>query len=415
MPSSFSSQGSNVANPQAGLIKPKNGIAALVPQQALQSAQQTPAPAAPAKPNPGLIPSTPVKKITAVDGSTTEFHAPPAPAVTSPVAKENQASTTSPQTSEPAPTSSYTPPASDGTNFRQNLGSTLATGGYTDQEKQAYEGLLGKATTNSPELDAAYKAKQDLQESYAKQASAIQGSPIPLEFQQGRAQILANQYGSQLSAAETAISNALAKSGQQISAGTAAGSIAQNQAGRATGVAESVQGATAPQGYGLTTQPYNPGTDTYGGGGANGAIDRASQAANIGSAQDLQGKINDIKSKAPAADAAFSVLNSYAQGIGANTPIAQGISQLYGSTLQGSQAVAGFKAQLQAVRAAWAAIEGGDPVAGVPENVTPAQLTQIQKQLKTDATNKQAGYQNQLDSLASSSSGSSGSGNIYDF
>jgi hypothetical protein len=99
------------------------------------------------------------------------------------------------------------------------------------------------------------------------------------------------------------------------------------------------------------------------------------------------------------------VLNSYAQKVGGgNIPILQGLQQVYGSTVQGSQAVAGFKAQLQAVRQAWSAIEGTDGTAAIPDNVTASQLTQIQQQLKTDAQNKVSGFQNQLKTLQGGSS-----------
>ncbi len=172
----------------------------------------------------------------------------------------------------------------------------------------------------------------------------------------------------------------------------------------------------APQPYGLTTQPYNPVTDTYGGGGTGGAVNRAVQASNIGSAQDFQSKINTIQATAPAADAAFGVLSSYANAVGGDgtVPILQGLQQLYGSTAQGSQAVAGFKAQLQAVRQAWGAIEGGDPNAAISDNITPQQLNTVQQQLKADAQNKVTGYQNQLNQLGNTSSSNSSTGsNIF--
>lgn len=49
----------------------------------------------------------------------------------------------------------------------------------------------------------------------------------------------------------------------------------------------SVVGATAPQAYGLNTQPYNPVENTYGGGGTQGALDRASLAGKISATQTL--------------------------------------------------------------------------------------------------------------------------------
>lgn len=134
--------------------------------------------------------------------------------------------------------------------------------------------------------------------------------------------------------------------------------------------------------------------------------------ASGGISADLQTKINAIQSTAPAADAAFSVLNTYAKAVGGgNIPILQGLQQTYGSTAQGSQAVAGFKSQLQAVRSAWTAIEGGDGAIAIPDNVTADQLTQIQQQLKTDAQNKVTGFQNQFANVGGNSTNSSSTSN----
>lgn len=174
----------------------------------------------------------------------------------------------------------------------------------------------------------------------------------------------------------------------------------------ATSGAQSVLGAStlSPTGYGQTNTSGLTGVQ----GGQFGSGPEA--LANSQAYQTNQAAIDQINSTAPAADAAFSVLNSYAQGIDANTPISQGIQKLYGSTVQGLQSVAGFNAQLQSVRAAWKAIEGGDPIGGIPDNLTPVQLTQIQKQLKTDSQSKITGYQNENEKLISGgSSNSSGS------
>jgi hypothetical protein len=250
-------------------------------------------------------------------------------------------------------------------------------------------GLYGQIVNNlanvgTDDVTGATKNISDLQKDYANQAAGLQSEGLDIGYGTGASNILQNNYNTRLSAAELGLQNALTARGQQIGALGNAGSLA------------------APQPYGLTTQPYNPVTDTYGGGGTGGAINRSIQASNIGSAQDFQSKINDIQAKAPAADAAFSVLSSYAGQVGGgNIPILQGLQKLYGSTAQGNTAVAGFQAQLQAVRDAWQAIEGGDPTSAIPDNITAQQLTQIQQQLKTDSQNKITGYQNQLSQLQS--------------
>lgn len=164
--------------------------------------------------------------------------------------------------------------------------------------------------------------------------------------------------------------------------------------------------------------------------GGNLAQIQAQTGANQGSVSDFTTKINAIKSQAPAADQAFTALKSYANnlGISNDTPILNGISQLYAGTVGGEQktadATAAFQAQLQAVRAAWVAIEGGDPVAAIPDNPTPSQIAAKQAQLKQDAGYKVDALQNQLDSIKQggsstpSSSGGTGtytstSGNTY--
>ncbi len=158
-----------------------------------------------------------------------------------------------------------------------------------------------------------------------------------------------------------------------------------------------------PQQYGLTSQPYNPLTDTYGGGGTSGAIDRSVRASNIVSAGDFQSKIQTTKAAKDAADANFSILNDYASqgGAASDSPIINGLLQKFGQTAGGqdSAQVAGFKSQLQSVRSAYQALTGGDPMVAIPDAITPSQLKQVQQSLKDTAQNNLTSYQNQLDEL----------------
>lgn len=234
------------------------------------------------------------------------------------------------------------------------------------------------------------KKIKDLEDEYARQAAGLESSGIGLQYGQGMENTLRNSVNSRLNAAQTGLSNALTEQGQVISAKQAAAGLA------------------APQPYGLTTQPYNPLTDTYGGGGSGGAINRSIQASNIGSASDFQTKIQNTQASASAADANFDILNSYAQGFAGDTPVTNGLKQKYGTTVQGNQAVAGFQAQLQSVRQAWTNIVGGDAVSAIPDNITPNQLKQVQQALKNSAQNNIVGYQNQLRSLQGG--GNSGGG-----
>lgn len=141
-------------------------------------------------------------------------------------------------------------------------------------------GIIGNLVTaansaNDPNsrLSKAYGAKEDLQNEYAKEQSAIQGSPIPLEFQQGRGQILGNQYGTRLAAAETGISNAIAGTGQQLSGNASAGSLNAP----AFGVAYGTQ----------VGQPSQPNS-----GITPGALGGVAAPANIRSIQDFTSQIN---------------------------------------------------------------------------------------------------------------------------
>lgn len=74
------------------------------------------------------------------------------------------------------------------------------------------------------------KAREDLknfQTQYAQQTGANSAAPIPLEFSQGRNQVLANQYNAALPAYQGAVTNSLTSQGQQIGAANQAGTLAQ--------------------------------------------------------------------------------------------------------------------------------------------------------------------------------------------
>jgi hypothetical protein len=136
----------------------------------------------------------------------------------------------------------------------------------------SFPGLMGSlanlSSVGSNDVRNATDALRKFQTGYGQSVADIQNTPIPLEFQQGRQQILQGLYSQQLPAYQEAVSNALASQGQMIQGlGTAAG-------------------LAAPQSVPLTNQPFYPVEGLYsGGGGGLGA--RAVQAANVGALQDL--------------------------------------------------------------------------------------------------------------------------------
>ena len=171
--------------------------------------------------------------------------------------------------------------------------------------------------------------------------------------------------------------------------------------------------ASLPQQYSYSSNVANPLTmQSFGAGGTGQYGTGPGAASNVQTIQDNTAKINSINSNLPATLAAFDILNSAAQGIGTDTPILSGLTQLYGSTAQGSQAVASFKAQLQSVRNQYDQIVGGGSQTAIPDNITPNQINQVKQQLQSAAQNQITnlqGVNNQLSNQGNSSGSSIGS------
>lgn len=437
---SFSSQGSTAGNPQKGLLGNNSGSGSL-PWLAYN--KNTP----PQSSNPAIpSPTTPVKKINNPDGSSTEFHSPDtgtgnnSKGGTTPGLLPTS-STYGKMTGVLAPTSSSTP---TGDNVQNGIDLTKYSSSMATQGLGANgQPLTPPASPNTPPVTAngtpAVGTTTQNAQNVLDQSNLNNNPEYQALATQDNALVKASGVASQspYSGQNQSVGQSVADIGRPQSTGNLAGELGNlnNQisqglsgnaaeAGRlisgatlATGGAENVLGAST---YSPTTQGQAPfsGLNGYGTGSSQyGDPTNPATGVNVQTIKTNQNAINTINSAAPAADAAFGVLNSYAQGIGADTPITSGIAQLYGSTAQGNAAVAGFKAQLQSVRNAWDSIEGGGSSTAIPDNVTPAQLTQIQQQLKTDAANKITGYQNENASLSnqgsssSSTSGSSTGGN----
>lgn len=342
---------------------------------------------------PTVKASTPLKatKVTSPTGQITEtsYHAEPAPKnYKEAVDKYSQTSS--------GLINKGTQGYDQGTN-RLNELSTKANKDYTDYTKRADQAYQDAADTNT----IIERSKM----------GAMNNPNYSLDTGVGRAGVISQNYGLMGQNALTRASGlgnlaGLANSQQGLQQGAASSLAGQGSGliGQGLGGLASSAGMRAPQPYGLTTQPYNPVDDNYGGGSTGGAINRAVQASNIGSAQDFQSKIQQTEAAAGAADANFSILNNYAQGFGENVPIANALIQKYGTTVQGNEAVAGFRAQLDQVRAAYQAITGAVP--NIPDDITPSQLKQVQQALNNTVKNNITGYKNQLDTLKTTGSGS---------
>jgi hypothetical protein len=85
--------------------------------------------------------------------------------------------------------------------------------------------LLGIAQNESPEVSKARADLKGLSETYAKQTSNLESSPIDLSLATGQQGILNRLFAAKQGAAQTALQSALTSQGQQISATQGAGSL----------------------------------------------------------------------------------------------------------------------------------------------------------------------------------------------
>lgn len=234
------------SNPLVGipLIKQVTGIPASTTGNLPKTSTPSPTPTTKPTPetysqqfvNPGLSPSpTPIGVKAA--SSTTNIKPTPntiapkyqAPMNLTPSAAQNQAAlagigTTPPSTTQNVSTGQFG--ASGGT----------PGGAQTAQNNQMspgglYGGLIaalaGRGLQDSQGVQSARQALLDSQMNEAQQLGLNASNPIPLEFQQGRAQVLQNQYGQQQQALSNALQSATTTQGQQIGALQGAAGLAQ--------------------------------------------------------------------------------------------------------------------------------------------------------------------------------------------
>ncbi len=278
--------------------------------------------------NPGMIPSAPaapkpesaLKKttVTNVDGSTqtNEYHDTLDAIKQKALAIKGQLNDRQAAKSAPAapPPVQHAPVGSTVGTQIQNVADT---GMQTQNEKDTQQGLLNSGGVtdweqeirNGKAVDEANRKLAEFRKNAASAFADISNAGIPLQFQQGRKQVLALQFAQQEAALQAALTNALTNQGQQFAAaGTQAGrgltsaqgayTGAQNQAGRAAGAASTVLGAVAPQFPSYSSQVVQPGllgaSGTTGGGSIDTAIadvTRLLQSGKIGYA-DAQAQLS---------------------------------------------------------------------------------------------------------------------------
>lgn len=181
-------------------------------------------------------------------------------------------------------------------NGSQNNGQTTGGTGSSqnNNQSQTFPGLVQKVSSMSsqpsPQYTAAYNAYQkdvaNLNQSRLNEANTLAANaenPIPLEFQQGRAQVLQSQYQQQQDAYA-----------QQAAADIAAATAATGQQTAQLGGAEAAAGVATPQvgAYGQTF--YNPLTGQTTGGTAGVSSSDPFYAT-------LQGYANDLANNQPGA------------------------------------------------------------------------------------------------------------------
>lgn len=171
---------------------------------------------------------------------------------------------------------------------------------------QLYGGLIAALANQSQGPNPAYQAAlpaynsavqqlSDFNQNLAKQYGNIESNPIPLEFQQGREQVLARQAASQ----EAALQGAVQQQQTALGLGLQQQGLSQQALAEAAGLA-------APQAFGPTQVPFNPATGQYGspaagayGGGGIASVGGLNTQINQGAAvQQMTGTLSQAQALA---------------------------------------------------------------------------------------------------------------------
>ena len=287
-----------------------------------------------------------------------------------------------------------------------------------------YGQLIASLANRSNQSSEDYQAAQQRLNDIAKQQSDIAQEQAQKTYQIGaRTGDVAQATGEQGLLNQLFASRQAALAPQYSAASTALGA-ANTQQGLQYGALGNAITAAAPQAYGLTQQPFNPATGQFGGSQSVGQ--RAEQAANIQSIQDLSQQKSQIQSIFNGADANFKLLLDTAQQGGVNNgdiPALNALQQNVSRGLTSNSAVINFQNTLAAVRSLYAQILGGGTTTvdsqnraeqAIPNNISLNALRSLGTQLESESVNRIAGMTNQIKSLQGSQNESQ-SGNIWSF
>lgn len=176
----------------------------------------------------------------------------------------------------------------------------------------SYSGLIGSLATTASQPSAAFtqaqnqylQANKDLatsQENEANQLALNNSNPIPLEFQQGRGQVLQGQYQTQQAAI----------SGQLSGAAAAEQAATGQQSAQQSGLAAAATGAAPQAANALGT--FNPTTGTYSGyGGTSGSSGVFGAGQVLGGLAAGQNQVG-LQQAATAAQGYAQTIDSYLQ------------------------------------------------------------------------------------------------------
>lgn len=265
-----------------------------------------------------------------------------------------------------------------GTNFQQNLGNIVASSNLNNNPQ--YEGYINQ----NNEL---------YRESQGAQTAPYGGTPIPgagtnnANYQ--------NLYVPQTTASQQGRENEF-NVNNSIEQGANAQSIQQMQTANSQNLqgAESVAGLTAPQPYGITTTPYQPGVGQFGNmpGGSAGAFNAGQTQGNVGAGAQFQQTV------LPAYNAAGSVkdnLQSFIQQNPTLNPSDFNFANATKSWLQGGQLSDPRYPELSQKLTEF--LNTLSPVAGAPGDVTNFKQQLVNSMINGSSSNQSLSQQ--VDSL----------------
>lgn len=277
---------------------------------------------------------------------------------------------------------------------------SMPSGTITQQNPQkidtsTYSGMINSLANQNVNYNPDYQnqlkayqdavnAKQQFESNLADVYAANASNPIPLEFQQGRAQIIQQQNALK----EAALQNAINQ--QQTSLGITQTSqqLAQGALGTAAGLI--------------------PEAMRYGGSYGTGPA----AASNVKSVQDLTTQNNNMQAMANGADANMQLaINTAKIGgfLDMNVPYLNTLQQKLGTNFESNPAVINFKTALNTVRSMYATILGGgeatdlsrgQAMQAIPDNISLGALQALQNQLKAEVQNRVAGNNQQISQIS---------------